>query len=565
MSLDRTKDALPAPGLDPGSLLRPVPRDLARQVAAGLLALAAFLALEWVSFIHEYKGVPITPWNPGLGLVFALMLRNGIRYAPVLFAGVVVAETTVLRTSLAWPIILAIATIFALVYGAAAVLARRRLRLDINLDHLRDVMVLLASGLAAAVVAALLLSLLLLLDAQLGPADLVVASGPLLVGDLIGIGVMTPLVLRAVRRPAAWRGPHAPAALLEALLYAALITASLWIVAGAGTRAFNFFYLLFVPVVVAAVRHGLDGACVALAMTQFGLVGVLHFQGMDAQAFTQFQTLMLVLTATGLVVGVVVSERTNADRRVREAEAQLKEKEAEAAHAARYNLVSGMASALAHEINQPMTAARALARSAQHLLGTPAPDLPRAAGNLSALIAHIDHAGAVVARMRDFLRRGRPHVSTVDLRSVLDDAVLLAGAEAAEHGVALELAAPADLPPVYGDRVQLQQVLLNLVHNAIEAIAATGRPDGRIAVSVARREAPPRIEIGVRDNGPGIAAELAERLFAPLTTSKDQGLGLGLSICAAIVESHGGRVWLQSRQPGATEFRFSLPLERHAA
>ena len=97
----------------------------------------------------------------------------------------------------------------------------------------------------------------------------------------------------------------------------------------------------------------------------------MHLYGFDARTFTEFQILMLVLTATGLIVGVVVSERQNADRLVQEAEARLKEKETEAAEAARYNLVRGMASALAHEINQPMTAARALARSAQHILGTP--------------------------------------------------------------------------------------------------------------------------------------------------------------------------------------------------
>jgi signal transduction histidine kinase len=554
MPLVSTKNTL-------ASAPKPLATDLqgaGRQALALALALLAYVALEWVSFIHEYKGVPITPWNPGLGLIFALMLLGGLRYAGVLFAGVIIAETTVLQTSLDWPVILGIAVIFAVVYGAAAFFARRVL--DVRLDHLRDILILLGAAFSGALVAALLLSILLLLDAQLDAPDLLVASLPLLVGDLIGIAVVTPLMLRVIRRSRERPRRYAP--LLEVLFYVALITASLWLAESsrAGT-AFDLFYLLFVPVVIAAVRHGLDGACVALALAQFGLFGVLHFHGMDAQAFTQFQTLMLVLTSTGLVVGVVVSERENADRRVREAEAQLKEKEAEAAHAARHNLVSGMASALAHEINQPMTAARALARSAQHLLESPTPNLSRAAGNLSTLIAHIDHAGGVVARMRDFLRRGRPHVSTVDLHNVLDDAILLAEAEASENGVTIALRAPEALPSVHGDRVQLQQVLLNLIHNAIEAIAVSGREDGRIEILVTRLDDPPRVEIGVRDNGPGIDAALADRLFAPLTTSKTEGLGLGLAICAAIVESHGGRVWLHASEPGSTEFRFSLPLD----
>jgi two-component system sensor kinase FixL len=223
--------------------------------------------------------------------------------------------------------------------------------------------------------------------------------------------------------------------------------------------------------------------------------------------------------------------------------------------------VSGMASALAHEINQPMTAARALARSAQHILRMPNADLARADGNLTTMIAQIDHVGAVVRHMRDFVRQGRPHVSTVDIRGVLENALMLVQADAAMKQIAIEPDAPGDLPLVYGDRIQLEQVVLNLVRNAIEAIAGTGRTDGRIRVFACRLDAPSRIEIGVADNGPGIEPALAGRLFQPLTTSKREGLGLGLPISASIVESHGGRIWLQTQAPGATEFRFSLPLE----
>jgi two-component system sensor kinase FixL len=545
----------------PGRLAHLQPASLVHQLAAAGAFLVAYVALEWISFIHEYKNVPITPWNPGLGVVFALMVLGGPRYAPVLFAGVVIAETTVLRTNLQWPIILGIAAIFALVYGAAAAVARKYVWLDASLHHLRDVFVLLATGLSGAVLVALLLSALLLANGQIEWGDMVVASVPLLVGDVIGIAVMTPLLLRAVRRGREPLIAHARVYVMEVLLYVLLIAVSLWVIVGAGADdGFKFFYLLFVPVVVAAVRYGFDGACIALAFTQFGLVGVLHLFGTDARAFTEFQTLMLALTATGLIVGAVVSERQNADLRVRQAEARLREKEAEAAQAARFSLVSGMASALAHEINQPMTAARALARSAQHIMGMPAPDLARAANNLTTLIAHIDHAGGVVSHMRDFLRRGRPHASTVDLRGLLDDTLSLAHLAAAAHEIAIELDAADTLPAVYGDRVQLQQVILNFVHNAIEAITAAGLPNGRVRISAAQFDAPARVEIGVSDNGPGIGKELADRLFAPLTTSKSEGLGLGLPICVAIVDSHGGRVWLHSGAAGATEFRFSLPL-----
>jgi len=238
------------------------------------------------------------------------------------------------------------------------------------------------------------------------------------------------------------------------------------------------------------------------------------------------------------------------------------EKQAGAAHAARLNLVSGMASALAHEITQPMTAARALARSAQHIVRTPDGDLTRVEGHLTTLLAHIDHAGAIVRRMRDFMRRGRPHVSTIDTRRMLEDALMLAFAEASAKHVRLELDAPDRLPAIHGDYVQLEQVVLNLVHNAVEAITGARLSEGRVRVMARQEAAPPRVEIGVLDNGPGVEGELANRLFDPLATSKQDGLGLGLSISASIVEAHGGRVWLHSGDAGRTEFRFSLPLDQ---
>jgi len=524
----------------------------------GAAFLSAYLLLEWLSFIHEYKGVPVTPWNPGLGAVFALMLFAGARYGVVLFIGVVIAEIAVLRSSLSWPIIIGIAGIIAIGYAGMTVIARRVLAFDAGLNHLRDVLLLLIGGGLGATVVAVLVSLLLVADAQLDVGDLPSAALPLLVGDLIGIAVVTPLTLRLVLHT-----PHLSVRALRALApevisYVALVTLFLWLILETESAAgFKYFYLFFLPVVVAAVRHGLDGACLGLALTQLGLVGLLRHHGYDANVFTEFQVLMLILTATGLTVGVVVTERRQAARAMREVEARLRAKEWEAAQAARFTLVSGMASALAHEINQPMTAARALARAIQELIRAPNIDHARTDGNLTNLVAQIDHAAGVVRRMRDFLRRGHPHVSTIDGLSMLDDALILVRAEARAKAIQIVLDVPPELPPLHGDRVQLQQVILNLVRNAMEALA--GRNDGIVRIAVCRFD--DRVEVRVADNGPGIEASLAARLFEPLTTSKPDGLGLGLSICASIVQLHGGRIWLHSGEPGATEFRFSLPLQ----
>jgi two-component system sensor kinase FixL len=523
----------------------------------------AYLVLEWISFIHEYKGLPLTPWNPGLGLAFACLILIGPHYGIALFAGIIIAEIVVLQSNLEWTIIVLIAAIIASGYAFVAIVIRKHFRLDVGLTHLRDVIILLGAGFVGATGITLLLVAVLLTAGELGFGDIVSAAPTLIVGDVLGIAVTTPLLLRFARQ---WREQtlHVPVARIpEVALFVAVIIIALWLIARTESAdGFRLFYLFFLPVVFTAVRHGLDGACLALAATQFGLVGLLHHHGYDWWIFMQFQVLMFVLTATGLIVGVVVSERQQTERVAREFEARLKEKEAEVAHAARFSLVSGMASALAHEINQPMAAARALGRSVQELLRSPQANLTRADKNLTTLIAEIDLASGILRRMRDFLRRGRPRTSTIDVPSMLDDTLMLIRPEAMSKNVLIDLDCPADLPAAYGDRIQLQQVVLNLVRNAVDSIAESGRSNGRIQITARRSDdSAGLLEISVLDNGPGIPADLIDHLFKPLTTSKKEGLGLGLSICFAIAEAHGGRIWLHSNRAGAIEFRLSLPLE----
>jgi signal transduction histidine kinase len=537
---------------------------------AGILAFVlAYVVLEWVSYSHEYRGVPVTPWNPGLGIAFGLVVLRGAVYGFGLFAGVVVAEILVLQTHLTWPAILAVAVVVAATYTTAAVIARRQLRLDVAMADVRDVLALLSAGTAGAAVVALLFGALLLADQEVGNDDLSRSVLPLFVGDVIGIAVVTPLLLRLSHlwlEPAQWWGRlRLPsfALIAEVALFTLVTGFALWLIVGSDRpNDYKYFSLLFLPVVVVAVRHGIDGSCLALASTQLGLVAVLRAHGYDATTFTEFQIVMLVLTMTGLLVGGVVSERERASQAARSAEARLREAEIEATRAARLNMVSGMASALAHEINQPMTAARALARSAQQLLDKRNGDLERASGNLASLVAQIDHAADVVRRMREFLRRGQPHFSTLDVGTVLEDALVLARPEAAAHRTEIDLKVEPTLPAVFGDRIQLQQVVLNLVRNGMDAIIEAGVPRGRIGVRATLDEEGRTVEVSVSDNGAGVAS--GRSLFEPLSSSKKDGLGLGLSICANILHAHGGRIWLQSSARGATEFRFSLPLDPEA-
>src|SRR5215471_6123748 len=289
--------------------------------AVAVLYLAAYIILEWASFIHVHKGLPVTPWDPGLGVAFALMIRDRPLSGLILFAGMVVAETFVLQNDVDWPTDIGVAAITATSYASVAALVQRYFRIDANLTHLRDVLVLLAAGLAGAVLNTVLLSAFLLAVGQFNLGDVVQVARPLLIGDTIGIAVVTPLLLRfKVRERLETR--RLLSLTPEVALYLCLIGVALWLIVGSEQAyGFRLFYLLFVPVVIAAVRHGVDGACFSLAVTQFSLIGLLHFFGYDAGD----------LTVTGLIVGVVISERKNSDRIARNAQARLAERQAEAA------------------------------------------------------------------------------------------------------------------------------------------------------------------------------------------------------------------------------------------
>jgi C4-dicarboxylate-specific signal transduction histidine kinase len=169
-----------------------------------------------------------------------------------------------------------------------------------------------------------------------------------------------------------------------------------------------------------------------------------------------------------------------------------------------------------------MTAARALARAAQEILRSPKVDFERADSNLTTLVVQIDHAGAVVRRMREFLRRGQPHFSTLDVKALLDGALVLARPEAVSHGISINLDVADALPAIFADSIQLQQVVLNLVRNAADSIAESRRRDGRIHVRAYLADQGDRVEISVTDNGVGIPAGWP--LFDPLSTSKSEGL-----------------------------------------
>lgn len=527
-------------------------KSAGRDATLVLALVVAYVLLEWMSSIHEYKGLPFTAWDPGLGLLFAVMVIRPAAGTIALFLGIVAAEALVLESTLDWPHIVMIAAIVPISYLFVLTVTQRLFGFDISLSRLRDVMVLFSIGITGAIISASFLISALIFTGTFTHVDIIPAAIPHLVGDLIGIAIITPLALQFLPLVKSRVMPLPSGMVYDLLCYLAAISLFAVLAGNSETGdSLQYFYVLFLPVVFAAVRHGLSGAMVTLALTQAALVLVLDWLEADASKFTDNQTLMLVLTATGLLVGSIVSERDLARRRAQAMEWT-------AARAARFNLVSGMAAALSHEISQPLTAARARARIIERLIEMN--DLARTRENLPQLVAQIDRAAEILQRMREFLRRGQPDRRPASWDEVAKGAQILLAPLATERRVTIELTREDNLPQILCDRVQIEQVLVNLGSNALDAISSGGRHDGRISIHAVKAKDDHFLEISVRDNGPGIDPSLAGSLFNAMTTTRQDGLGLGIAICASIVESHHGRLWLEKSQPGETEFRFRIPV-----
>jgi signal transduction histidine kinase len=263
-----------------------------------------------------------------------------------------------------------------------------------------------------------------------------------------------------------------------------------------------------------------------------------------------------------MVVGAMA--RRDAEEEARRATLEAAEHRERLAHLARVDAVGAMSAAIAHEVNQPLAAIRNYALAGQRRL---AGEGPADRARLTALLEKIaDQAGAasdVLDRLRAIVRRRDPVEVRIDAAALLDNARRLIEIDARRDGVAVRVCCEPRLPAVLGDDVQLQQVIMNLAHNAVEALAAVPPNQRRLTLS-AGTMAGERLLIEVADTGPGVTPEAAERIFDPFYTTRAAGLGIGLAISRAIVEAHGGELWHAPRAGGGSSFRFTLPAAKQA-
>ncbi|MCW2247708.1 signal transduction histidine kinase [Azospirillum fermentarium] len=516
-----------------------------------LAFLAAYLAIDWLTFIHPRPSLNITPWNPPAGLYMALLLWTGARGVPMVYATLLLADLVVRGHPASIPSLLLANLVIVAGYGAAAHVLRHRAAINPALDRVRDVGWFVGvTFLSAAVVAPAFVGVFIL-DGALAAAELPMLAFQYWLGDVIGIAMVTPFVLLLYRpgKTPAWSVPETPSPAQTAAIAAALLLVFLPI----GDGRFNLFYVLFLPLVWVAVSHGLPGAVMAALVIQSGLIAGLQAIGFPLHTVIYYQTLMLALAITALFLGALVSER-------RAVEIQLRDHQAELAHIARLAVTGEMASALAHELNQPLLASISYARAAQRILeGSDTP--PRAQDLIDKAVIQAERAGEVIRGLRTFLRKGTLQLAPEPAAGIVRETLTLARADASYNRVHLHVDMAEPLPPVLCDRIQIEQVLLNLVHNSIEAIVSADSPVRDVIIRV-RSTPPGGLTFGVEDTGPGVAADMIDRLYSPFATTKPAGMGLGLPICRSIVERHGGRLWLDRTSAHGSIFQVFLPAAR---
>ena len=240
-----------------------------------------------------------------------------------------------------------------------------------------------------------------------------------------------------------------------------------------------------------------------------------------------------------------------------EAELRFHELQSELAHVGRLSEMGTLASSLAHELNQPLTAIASYSEGAADLLeGEPdAEKLEMAREALRDTAEQAIRAGQIVRRMRDFLSHGESEQRLESLSKIITEANALALVGSREHGIDVQVHLDPDADPVFVDRIQIQQVLFNLIRNAIEAMLESSVRE----LTIATQSVGEIVTISIEDTGSGIDETLAPQLFQPFVTSKQNGMGIGLSICRTIIEAHGGRIWFEPGVQGGTIFRVNLP------
>src|SRR3984957_14870895 len=263
----------------------------------------------------------------------------------------------------------------------------------------------------------------------------------------------------------------------------------------------------------------------------------------------------------GVAFVLDLTERKEAEENLRESERRYRDVQAELAHVTRVTTLGELSASIAHEVNQPLAAVLANAEACLLWLGRETPNLDKARRSVEWIINDGSRAGAVIQGIRALAKRTNIQREPLRVNDVIGDVISLLQREMFSHRVSLRKELASALPTVFADRIQLQQVIVNLMINSMEAMQSIADRPRELTIR-SRRDGANQLRLTVEDCGVGISAENVERLFSPFFTTKPTGMGMGLSICRSIIEAHGGRLWAVSNLPHGAAFHFTLPLRQ---
>jgi PAS domain S-box-containing protein len=259
-----------------------------------------------------------------------------------------------------------------------------------------------------------------------------------------------------------------------------------------------------------------------------------------------------------------LTERKRAEAEARESERRYRETLMELAHANRVTAMGQLTASIAHEVSQPVTAAVINAEAAVRWLAAQPPDLEKVRKALGLIVEDGMRAGNVIGGIRALIKKVPSRQGSLDINEAIREVIALTRGEAAKTGVSVQTDLADGLLLIYGDRVQLQQVILNLIINAIEAMSGVAETPRALLISTGQAE-PANVLVAVRDSGPGLDPASLEHLFNAFYTTKSGGMGMGLAICRSIIKAHEGQLWASANEPRGAVFQFTLPLQRDEA
>ncbi len=495
----------------------PAPPSPGVAVATVVGYILAYIGMEIALHTHDQGKINISPWIPQAGFGLALLIVLGWRVAPALVVASLFNDFIVHDLREPWPAVLISALVPAVCYGLAAWALSKYHRFNRRLRSIWDLSGLLLVGAAGIALVAIAKAALVYSDGSVsGGGTFADNAMRYWIGAAAGASAVAPFLLlvygRRWRLLLLWRW--------DSNLRLGLMMLAWWIVFRVQDPAeINLFFLFFVPVIWAALRHGIRGAASSSFLVLVGAVAAAQIDRLSAATVIELQLSMLTLAIVSCYTGITVDER----RRVGAGQSAMRD---QLSYMGRVALTGEIGSAVAHELNQPLAAMANYAEAAKLDIDAGAPPKEISAV-LDKAIGEAMRAGEILGRLRKFLRHGEMQITAVDLAAAIADALALLRPAIERAKIVIDIEPSVNAARVLADRVHLVQVLVNLVSNAIDAMSVQAAEPKLISIGT-RPEGSNRVAVLVADSGRGVPPEMRDRIFDAAFSTKPAGMGLRL-------------------------------------